>query len=577
MKIDIANGFYRIPLNVDDIPKLGVVFPVREKEEPLVAFPLVLPMGWVNSPPAFCAATETSADIANAFIRSGKEPDTHSLDAMAGRMDQMVTEPKDPNIPDITRDPCLPEGVSTRPLEYVDVFVDDFLALAQGDQARKRVRRILMKAIDDVFRPMDFYDKLERRDPISIKKLKKGDCSWSTIKIMLGWILDTVNMVIKLPEHREKRLAEILSSIPRTQKRISVKKWHKVLGELRSMSLALPGSRHLFSQMQEALTSRIGQRINLRKGVHNALDDFRWLLQDIANRPTRMAEVVPLNPSAIGYHDASGKGAGGVWFKGPALHPRHNPKDKPLPNPIVWRLEWPKHIQDALVTEDNPFGTLTNSDLELAGGLLHLEAIANNFDVRERTILSKTDNLATLYWQRKGSATTTAPPAHLLRLFGIHQRYHRYVPRHDYIPGKSNPLADESSRLFYMNDSQFLTHLNSKFQQPLSFRLVQIPPNVISSVISALHKKTCSAESLLVDPLPAIHTGESGQVSQIHWASTPFSKPSKTKYRSYKSSSTEYVPEHLLPTAIQSGLARLKTTYGQLARRSWQWGKGIPA
>ena len=102
-------------------------------------------------------------------------------------------------------------------------------------------------------------------------------------------------------------------------------------------------------------------------------------------------------------------------------------------------------------------------------GLLHFEAMANNFDVQERTILSKTDNLATLYWQRKGSVTITAPPAHLLRLFKIHQHYHRYRPRHDYIPGKSNLLAKESSRLFHMNDSQFLTRLNSKFQQPLSF------------------------------------------------------------------------------------------------------------
>ena len=164
--------------------------------------------------------------------------------------------------------------MSTKPLEYVDMFVDDFLALAQGDRAWKRVRRILMKAIDDVFRPMDFYRKLERRDPTSIKKLKKGDCSWSTIKVMLGWILDTVNMVIKLPPHQEERLAKILSSIPRTQKRISVKKWHKVLGELRSMSLALPGLCHLFSQMQEALTSRMGKHISLKKGVHEALNDF---------------------------------------------------------------------------------------------------------------------------------------------------------------------------------------------------------------------------------------------------------------------------------------------------------------
>ena len=145
------------------------------------------------------------------------------------------------------------------------------------------------------------------------------------------------------------------------------------------------------------------------------------------------------------------------------MHPLCNENKEPALNPIVWRCEWPKHIQDALVTEDNPFGTLTNSDLELAGGLLHLEAIANNFDVQEFTILSKTDNSATLYLQRKGRTTTRAPPAHLLRLFGIHQHYHGYVPQRDYIPGKSNPLTNESSRLFFMTDSQFLAHLNSKF------------------------------------------------------------------------------------------------------------------
>ena len=45
MKIDIADGFYHINLNINDIPKLGVVFPTLPGEEPLIALPLVLPMG----------------------------------------------------------------------------------------------------------------------------------------------------------------------------------------------------------------------------------------------------------------------------------------------------------------------------------------------------------------------------------------------------------------------------------------------------------------------------------------------------------------------------------------------------
>ena len=68
LKVDISDGFYRIALVPSDIPKLGVVFPTGPGQEPLVALPLVIPMGWKNSPPLFCTATETIADLANQRI-----------------------------------------------------------------------------------------------------------------------------------------------------------------------------------------------------------------------------------------------------------------------------------------------------------------------------------------------------------------------------------------------------------------------------------------------------------------------------------------------------------------------------
>ena len=73
LKIDIADGFYRVGLSTDDIPKLGVVFPSEDGAEQLVALPLTLPMGWTNSPPIFCAATETVADLANQRILKGRK------------------------------------------------------------------------------------------------------------------------------------------------------------------------------------------------------------------------------------------------------------------------------------------------------------------------------------------------------------------------------------------------------------------------------------------------------------------------------------------------------------------------
>ena len=57
---------------------------------------------------------------------------------------------------------------------YVDVFVDDFVGLAQTDSTPRRLSRILMHAIDDVLRPLESSDSAFRSQPISVKKLLKG-------------------------------------------------------------------------------------------------------------------------------------------------------------------------------------------------------------------------------------------------------------------------------------------------------------------------------------------------------------------------------------------------------------------
>ena len=64
-------------------------------------------------------------------------------------------------------------------------------------------------------------------------------------------------------------------------------------------------------------------------------------------------------PDYVGTKDASGHGVGGVIVgEGRACTPK------------VFRLQWPQFIKDALQTRENPQGTITNSDLEMAGLLL---------------------------------------------------------------------------------------------------------------------------------------------------------------------------------------------------------------
>ena len=79
----------------------------------------------------------------------------------------------------------------------------------------------------------------------------------------------------------------------------------------------------------------------------------------MALRPTYIAEIVQRVPTDLGFTDASGQGAGGVWLN-PNRDGRH----------YVWRLKWPADIIAALVSFNNPNGSVTNSDLELAALIL---------------------------------------------------------------------------------------------------------------------------------------------------------------------------------------------------------------
>jgi hypothetical protein len=304
-KVDISDGFYRVDVRPADIPQLGVVLPVVPGSEPLVAFPLVLPMGWKNSPPYFCAVTETITDVANVRNLHHEQPPSHRLDHLAdsrphdgGDVIGVTSKPSPQDRPACTT--AVPEPPrnhrstrkhNSRPLAKFDIYVDDFLGIGQGRPKRLRqLRRVLFHTLDEVLRPKDQEDSDFRQEPISIKKLQKGDACWSTTKQILGWLIDTIQATVTLPPHRIKRLHAIIHSIAPSQRRVSLQKWHKILGELWSTSLAIPGARGLFSHLQAALQAR-----NLEKGrIRVSANTRQFTRFCMASRLT----TGPSNPSA---------------------------------------------------------------------------------------------------------------------------------------------------------------------------------------------------------------------------------------------------------------------------------------
>jgi hypothetical protein len=143
------------------------------------------------------------------------------------------------------------------------------------------------------------------------------------------------------------RLLAILETIPRSQRRTSRQKWQELVGEIKSMAMALPGGRGLFSQLHSVLTydsnPQPADRLRLTTAVHDLLDDFRWHASTITSRPTRWGELVDSQPVFRGAVDASGMGMGGVWLHAEDAAP-----------PLLWRVQFPDAIVSRLVSADRP-------------------------------------------------------------------------------------------------------------------------------------------------------------------------------------------------------------------------------
>ena len=84
--------------------------------------------------------------------------------------------------------------------------------------------RHLFRAIDELFCPND-KDDIAREEPISLKKLCKGDAEWSTKKVILGWAIDTAKQVLTLPEDRKSSLISLLDTAPPSASQCSRRRW----------------------------------------------------------------------------------------------------------------------------------------------------------------------------------------------------------------------------------------------------------------------------------------------------------------------------------------------------------------
>ena len=152
---------------------------------------------------------------------------------------------------------------------------------------------------------------------------------------------------------------------------------------------ALPGGRGLLSPCNCHLRKR-PQVLYLHRNepLRSAISNCQTLLRESTSQPTCCHKLVAGWPDFVGVVDASNHGVGGVII---------GKLSECLPT--VFHFQWPPDITANVVSDSNPKGKITKSDLELAGLVilwLMMEHVCG--PLTEKRVALFSDNSPTVIW-----------------------------------------------------------------------------------------------------------------------------------------------------------------------------------
>jgi hypothetical protein len=555
-KIDLADGYYRIPISPQASLALAVVLPSDGLSEPLLGLPLSLPMGWSHSPPYFCAFTETCADLANTHA-----PTNPSHPFQYALLPSPAAHPSEPTFTASTTFPFNPHPPQEQ-TKYTDVYLDDFMLLAQHPHTMP-VMNNLLHHLSNIF-----YDAPDspRRPVVSQSKVSKGDATFSTYKRLLGWDVDSATLTIHLPTHRVDRLTHLLDTyLPK--KHTTRLQWQKLLGELRSMTMAIHSSVYLFSPLQQLLLNK-GKRLRITNLARCTLHDWQQLLHSLHTHPVPITSLVPHAPHYIGTTDASQWGMGGCWF--PTILAQDS-------QPCLWRNPLPAHITSNIITAANLTGTINNSELELAAAILgHATQLESTPPAPYTSTYLGTDNTPTQAWLTSGSVSSIKPTAYLLRRLATDCRRANATLTSIFLPGCTNTIADFLSRSFHWSDADLLNRMQYLFPVQPPWKLVTPPEHLVSEVnLALLSRLPDTAFPPPVSPAMTLR-GPCGPSSVTPFIKTPGYQTWKTLCPSYNSMLSDTEWARWLPPALLSKVERWKQPFVPWGRRSPHWAMRTP-
>jgi hypothetical protein len=202
-------------------------------------------------------------------------------------------------------------------------------------------------------------DVVDGNSPISEKILLKGE-GYSIFKTLLGFDFDGQQKTMWLEEETRAKILTILHSWLHTGERkrgVPFIEFKSMVTKLRHAFTALPGGwgllswcNHLLKQRPPVVYFHQNEPLNL------AISNCRTILWKSTRRPTCCQELVAGWLDFVGVVNASSHGMGGIIIGKLSECP-----------PTVFHLQLLPDITANVITKLNLTGTITNSDLELAG------------------------------------------------------------------------------------------------------------------------------------------------------------------------------------------------------------------
>jgi len=166
-----------------------------------------------------------------------------------------------------------------------------------------------------------------------------------------------------LEEEKCAKLLTILHSWLRAgslNRGIPFGEFKSMIAKVRHAFIALPSGRGLLSPCNPLLQKRpLVDYFHRNDSLHAAISNCRSILPESTSHPTCCCKLVAGWTDFIGVVDSSSHSVGGIII-GELLECL----------PTVFKLQWPLDITANVISEANPKGTITNSDLELVGLVL---------------------------------------------------------------------------------------------------------------------------------------------------------------------------------------------------------------